>query len=98
MQSRLVTGILHAGDTTFDEVSAVLRQAKENGKAVIGMKILGEGQLAGEREACIQFAQELGLLDAMTVGCINPEQIDDILHLIAKYPVHPIDAAPVSRG
>ena len=73
-------------DGTPDEVAAVLRKAKENGKAVIGMKILGEGILADEREACIQFAQESGLLDAMTIGCMSPEQLDDILHLVQKYP------------
>lgn len=73
-------------DGTPEEVAAVLRKAKENGKAVIGMKILGEGKLAGEREACIQFAQESGLLDAMTIGCVSPAQIDDILSLVQKYP------------
>jgi predicted aldo/keto reductase-like oxidoreductase len=73
-------------DASSDEVVAVLRQAKAAGKAIIGMKIFGEGQLAGEREACMKFAQGLEFLDAMTIGFEKPEQIDDVLRLMAKYP------------
>jgi aryl-alcohol dehydrogenase-like predicted oxidoreductase len=72
-------------DGTREEVEAVLRTAKKNGKAVIGMKIFGEGRLADQREACIKYAQELGLLDAMTIGFHEPEQIDDVLRLMHKY-------------
>ena len=43
------------------------------------MKIFGEGKLSGEREACMKFAQENGLLDAMTIGFHTPAQIDDVL-------------------
>jgi aryl-alcohol dehydrogenase-like predicted oxidoreductase len=73
-------------DGTPDEITAVLKQMKANGKAVIGMKIFGEGELSGEREACVRFAQELGVLDAMTIGFQEPEQIDDMLRMIDKYP------------
>ena len=65
---------------------SVLRLAKENGKAIIGMKIFGEGRLADQRDACMKYAQELGLLDAMTIGFHTPEQIDDVLRLMHKYP------------
>ena len=68
------------------EITAVLQEMKRNNKAVIGMKIFGEGQLSEQREACIRFAQELGVLDAMTIGFEQPEQIDDVLRLIEKYP------------
>ena len=77
-------------DGTPAEVIEVLRQTKANGKAVIGMKIFGEGELRDQRENCIQFAQELGLLDAMTIGFEKPEQIDDVLRLVAKYPARPV--------
>lgn len=73
-------------DGTPEEVTEVLRTAKRNKKAVIGMKIFGEGQLTGEKEDCIRFAQQLGLLDAMTIGFDAPEQIDEVLQLMAKYP------------
>jgi aryl-alcohol dehydrogenase-like predicted oxidoreductase len=73
-------------DAPADQVVPVLRQAKEAGKAIIGMKIFGEGQLADQRDRCMKFAQELGILDAMTIGFEKPEQIDDALQLMAKYP------------
>jgi aryl-alcohol dehydrogenase-like predicted oxidoreductase len=73
-------------DASSEEVVEVLRQAKAAGKAIIGMKIFGEGQLVDERDACMKFAQGLGILDAMTIGFEKPEQIDDTLRLMAKYP------------
>lgn len=73
-------------DASSEEVVAVLRQAKAAGKAIIGMKIFGEGQLADQRDACMKFAQGLEFLDAMTIGFEKPEQIDDVLRLMAKYP------------
>jgi aryl-alcohol dehydrogenase-like predicted oxidoreductase len=73
-----------------DEVIPVLREARANGKAIIGMKIFGEGKLSGEREACMQFAQENGLLDAMTIGFHTPAQIDDALRLMHRWPAKPL--------
>ena len=73
-------------DGSREAVEGVLRLARDNGKAIIGMKIFGEGRLADQREACIKYAQELGMLDAMTIGFHTPEQIDDVLRLMAKYP------------
>lgn len=73
-------------DGSREDVERVLRTARKNGKAVIGMKIFGEGRLAEQRDACIQYAQEAGLLDAMTIGFHTPGQIDDVLRLMHKYP------------
>lgn len=73
-------------DGSREEVEGVLRTAKQNGKAIIGMKIFGEGRLADQREACVKYAQELGLIDAMTIGFHTPDQIDDVLRLMHKYP------------
>jgi aryl-alcohol dehydrogenase-like predicted oxidoreductase len=73
-------------DGTPEQVTDVLRTAQRNGKAVIGMKIFGEGRLVDDKDGCIRFAQGLGLLDAMTIGFEKPEQIDEVLQLIAKYP------------
>jgi aryl-alcohol dehydrogenase-like predicted oxidoreductase len=77
-------------DGSREEVEGVLRTAKQNGKAVIGMKIFGEGRLADQREECMKYAQELGLLDAMTIGFHAPEQIDEVLRLMHKYPARPV--------
>jgi aryl-alcohol dehydrogenase-like predicted oxidoreductase len=72
-----------------EEVLAALRRLQERGKAVIGMKILGEGELAGQKEQCLRFAQGLGLLDALTIGFHTPQQIDEVLTLLARYPATP---------
>src|SRR3954447_5017053 len=40
-------------DGSREDVEGVLRTARANGKAVIGMKIFGEGKLADQRDACM---------------------------------------------
>ncbi len=73
-------------DGKLEEVVPVLTKARQNGKAILGMKIYGEGTLVDKKEVCIQFAQENGLLDAMTIGAETPAQMDETLSLIGKYP------------
>lgn len=73
-------------DGSPEQVIPVLTKARKNGKAILGMKIYGEGTLVDKKEECIKFAQENRLLDAMTVGAETPEQMDETLRLIAKYP------------
>jgi hypothetical protein len=73
-------------DGTRAEVEGVLRTARENGKAIICIKIFDEGKLTSQSEECIKYAQEVGLLDAMTIGFHTPEQIDDVLQMMHKYP------------
>jgi hypothetical protein len=34
----------------------------------------------------MKYAQENGLLDAMTIGFHTPKQIDEVLQLMHKYP------------
>jgi len=71
-------------DGPVDDVVPVLKAAKANGKALIGMKIYGEGTLAHMKDECMRFAKNLGLLDAMTLGAESPEQMDASLDLFAK--------------
>jgi len=77
-------------DGSREEVEEVLRTARSNGKAIIGMKIFGEGRLAEQRDACMKYAQGNGLLDAMTIGFHTPDQIDDVLRLMHKYPAQAV--------
>ncbi len=79
-------------DDKVEEVVPVLRRIKRAGKTIVGMKIFGEGRLVKEKEECIRYAQNLGLLDAMTIGFIAPQQIDEVLTLLAKFPAAPIAA------
>jgi aryl-alcohol dehydrogenase-like predicted oxidoreductase len=76
-------------DGPVDAVVPVLRQIKENGKAVIGMKIFGEGTLVdseAQRDECIRYAQTQGLMDAMTIGFEKPEYVDETLAMLDRYP------------
>jgi aryl-alcohol dehydrogenase-like predicted oxidoreductase len=73
-------------DGKVPDVVAALRRIKQAGKALIGMKIFGEGRLVKQKEECIQYAQNLGLLDAMTIGFEAPGQMDEVLNLLAKFP------------
>ena len=49
-------------------VTGVLREMKAAGKGVIGMKILGEGDLRNRQDEALRFALSLGVLDAFTIG------------------------------
>ncbi len=73
-------------DGTPEEVMPVQRRFKERGANVIGMKIFGAGALTDKRDECMEFAQKLGYLDAMTIGARTPEEIDDNIRLMARYP------------
>jgi len=64
-----------------DAVASVLRRARANGKAVVGMKIFGAGQLVErhEREDSLRYVWGNELIDAMTIGFENADQVTDTL-------------------
>ena len=69
-------------DTVEDipKVEAVVKAMRRQGKAVIGMKIIGEGTFGNseeKRDESIKYALESGCLDAMVVGFEKVEEIDD---------------------
>lgn len=74
-------------DASPEEVLTLLQKARSNGKGIIGMKIYGEGKLVDKREECMKYAQTSGVLDAMTIGAVSKEQVDENLQLMAKYPL-----------
>src|SRR5467141_3590886 len=49
-------------------VVSVLREMKSSGKGIVGMKILGEGDLRNRQDEALKYALHLGVLDAMTIG------------------------------
>ena len=73
-------------DGTVEEVVSVLKQAKANGKVVIGMKIFGAGKLVTPeaKDASLKFVTENKLVDAMTVGMLSTEQVDDTIMRLNK--------------
>ena len=70
-------------DADPDTVKSVLAQGRANGKGIIGMKILGQGDLRSRQDEALHFALNLGILDAMTIGAESATEQDDLRHRIA---------------
>jgi 1-deoxyxylulose-5-phosphate synthase len=70
-------------DAEPDTVVSVLREMKGNGKAVVGMKILGQGTLRNRQDEALRSALGLGILDAFTIGAESIAEQDDLMKRIA---------------
>ena len=70
-------------DAGPDTVLPVLKQMKAAGKAVIGMKILGAGQLRDRQDDALRYALSLGVLDAFTIGAETRNEQEDLVRRIA---------------
>jgi len=64
-------------------VVSVLKEMKTAGKAIVGMKILGQGTLRNRQDEGIKYALSLGILDAFTIGAESREEQEDLLRRIA---------------
>jgi diketogulonate reductase-like aldo/keto reductase len=64
-------------------VVSVLKEMKASGKAVIGMKILGQGDLRNRQDEAIKYALSLGVLDAFTIGAESKAEQQDLMRRIA---------------
>lgn len=64
-------------------VVSVLKEMKSAGKAVVGMKILGQGALRDRQDEGIKYALSLGLLDAFTIGAENKQEQEDLIRRIS---------------
>ena len=64
-------------------VVGVLRQMKAAGKAVVGMKILGQGDLRGRQSEALRYALSLGVLDAFTIGAESKSEQEDLVRRVA---------------
>ena len=64
-------------DADPSTVVSVLKEMQTAGKAVVGMKILGQGRLSNRQDEAIKYALSLGLLDAFTIGAESKAQQED---------------------
>jgi aryl-alcohol dehydrogenase-like predicted oxidoreductase len=64
-------------------VVGVLKEMKAAGKAVVGMKILGQGDLRNRQDEAIKYALSLGVLDAFTIGAESKTEQEDLIRRIA---------------
>ena len=69
-------------DADPNTVVSVLREMKSAGKAIVGMKILGQGDLANRQDEAIKYALSLDLLDAFTIGAESKSEQEDLIRRI----------------
>ncbi|NJK85281.1 MAG: aldo/keto reductase [Bacteroidales bacterium] len=72
-------------DSGVDAVSSLLTEMNHSGKAIIGMKILGDGKLAGSIDKSLKFALTQSYFDSFTIGFENKEQFMDVVKRISSY-------------
>jgi 1-deoxyxylulose-5-phosphate synthase len=71
-------------DADPDTVLSVVKQMRAQGKAIVGMKILGQGDLAHRPAEAVRYALGTGVLDAFTIGAESrKEQADLVQHVAA---------------
>jgi 1-deoxyxylulose-5-phosphate synthase len=71
-------------DADPETVSSVVREMKAAGKGIIGMKILGQGEMRTRQDEALKFALSLGLLDAFTIGAESKDEQEDLIRRIEK--------------
>lgn len=73
-------------DNKPEEVVRVLKEMRAQGKAMVGMKIFGQGDIKTpeDKDASIRFALGSHTVQAMVIGFESPEQIDDATARINK--------------
>jgi aryl-alcohol dehydrogenase-like predicted oxidoreductase len=70
-------------DADPDTVIKVIKQMRTQGKGIIGMKILGQGDLRSKPAEAIRYALSTGVLDAFTIGAESPQEQKDLVQRIA---------------
>lgn len=71
-------------DDDPETVVSVIREMKAAGKGVIGMKILGQGQMRNRQDEAIKYALGMELLDAFTMGAENAREQQDLIRRISS--------------
>ena len=70
-------------DADPDTVVSVMKEMRAAGKGIIGMKILGQGDLRNRQDEALNFALSLNLLDAFTIGAESQAEQEDLIRRIA---------------
>ena len=70
-------------DADPDTVLAVLLEMRAAGKGIVGMKILGQGDLRHRQDEALRFALSLNLLDAFTIGAESQSEQEDLIRRIS---------------
>jgi 1-deoxyxylulose-5-phosphate synthase len=70
-------------DADPQTVIGVIKQMRAQGKGIIGMKILGQGDMRSRPDEAIRFALGTGVLDAFTIGAENDSEQSDLIKRIS---------------
>src|SRR5205085_11404214 len=70
-------------DAAPQEVVSVLKEMKASGKGIIGMKILGQGDLRSRVDDAIRYALAVGVVDAFTIGAESKREQEDLIRRVA---------------
>jgi aryl-alcohol dehydrogenase-like predicted oxidoreductase len=70
-------------DADPDTVIKIIKQMRTDGKGIIGMKILGQGDMRDRPSEAIRYALNSGVLDAFTIGAESQKEQDDLTQRIA---------------
>jgi predicted aldo/keto reductase-like oxidoreductase len=70
-------------DADPDTVISVIKQMRADGKGIIGMKILGQGDMRDKPQEAIRYALGTGVLDAFTIGAESRNEQNDLTRRIA---------------
>jgi predicted aldo/keto reductase-like oxidoreductase len=70
-------------DADPQTVIGVLREMKAAGKGVIGMKVLGEGQLRDRVDEALRFTLGLDCVDCFTIGFETRDELTDLMRRVA---------------
>ncbi len=83
MLSRINPWAMRMDSENVDEVVAVLKEAHDNGKGMIGMKIAGGGASTDRIPESRKFVLNLGCIDTITMGMLDDKQMDFAFEHIA---------------
>ncbi|HTZ47819.1 MAG TPA: aldo/keto reductase [Verrucomicrobiae bacterium] len=70
-------------DADPETVASVIRDMRAAGKGIVGMKILGQGDLRHKPDEAIRYALGLGTLDAFTIGAESIAEQGDLMKRIS---------------
>ncbi len=70
-------------DADPETVIGVIKQMRAQGKGIVGMKILGQGDLRDKPQEAIRYALASGVLDAFTIGAESKLEQRDLVRRVA---------------
>jgi aryl-alcohol dehydrogenase-like predicted oxidoreductase len=65
-------------DAAVPTVVNVLKQMKQSGKVIMGMKIFGDGKLVNRKDECLKYALAQDYMSCFTIGIENQDQLADL--------------------